>query len=355
MLEGDLRMGMPNKQEIMQKARELYARDCYKRGCPDLANVNPEDYELAQNGFTAVARSELMRDTSKAENSHWSGYNENLENSDDLKFNLEEAMKSGVLVSGTTGTGKSDVGMYLTDQLMNEGIIVVVFDSSQDWQKRSSIARYQTLAIPHIDTVPERSVIFDISRLSVEQRQKLIENFSQTLYQRQAMNPSRRQYFLIFEEGSSYFREGFMRGKRFSNTAMLMSEGRNYGVRFMVITQFFASIDKMSMRYMRQRYFGYTDELNDVSYVKAFLGDQASKLRDLSAGQFIYYNAGRTTKISIEPYTSTTPKISIQQPDTPAILKPNAQPRARTYDPTIAIARLILMAIFCALMAKVFI
>jgi len=352
MLEGDLRMGMPNKQEIMQKARELYARDCYKRGCPDLANVNPEDYELAQNGFTAVARSELMRDTSKAENSHWSGYNENLENSDDLKFNLEEAMKSGVLVSGTTGTGKSDVGMYLTDQLMKEGIIVVVFDSSQDWIHRSGVAQYQTLTIPRIDKIPERSAIFDISRLSVQGRQNLIESFSETLYRCQSMNPSRKQYFLVFEEGSSYFREGFMRGKRFSNTAMLMSEGRNYGVRFMVITQFFASLDKMSMRYMRQRYFGYTDELNDVSYVKAFLGDQASKLKDLSAGQFIYYNAGKTTKISIEPYESMIQKQQIAIPQC-APIEPITRPR--TPDPTITIARLAILGLIVLWMLKVYI
>jgi len=84
------------------------------------------------------------------------------------------------------------------------------------------------------------------------------------------MNPSRKQFFLMFEEGSSYFREGFMRSKRFGNTSMLMSEGRNYGVRFMVITQFFASIDKIAIRYMRQRYFGSTNEPRDVEYITKF-------------------------------------------------------------------------------------
>jgi len=301
----------PNRKAIIEKATELYYRDMAKSG---IENFNsPELSELSESGYLSSAKSSLMHNL-ETKNGEWIHNGSELENSDDLKFDLEEAMKSGVIVSGTTGTGKSDVGMYLADQLMKEGIIVVCFDSSQDWQKRSSIARYQTLTIPHIDKVPENSLIFDISRLSVEQRQNLIENFSQKLYQEQAMNPSRKQYFLVFEEGSSYFREGFMRGKRFSNTAMLMSEGRNYGVRFMVITQFFASIDKMSMRYMRQRYFGYTDELNDVSYVKAFLGDQALKLKELSAGQFIYYNAGRTTKISIEPYTSTIQKQEIAIP-----------------------------------------
>jgi DNA helicase HerA-like ATPase len=139
------------------------------------------------------------------------------------------------------------------------------------------------------------------------------------------MDSSRRQYFLVFEEGSSYFKEGFMRSKRFSNTAMLMSEGRNYGVRFMVITQFFASIDKTAMRYMKQRYFGYTDEKNDVTYIKAFLGEQASKLKDLHAGEFKYYNSGKTIKISIEPYECENTKTEILQPrilPEPKVTKP---------------------------------
>jgi len=345
---------IPTKEQILVKALEMWRNDQYRQGCEALADLTPEPNELNESGYISASKSQLMRNMVKNDSEEWKGYNESVENSDDLKFDLEEAMKSGVIVSGTTGTGKSDVGMYLTDRLMNEGIIVVVFDSSQDWQKRSSIARYQTLTIPHIDKIPERSVIFDISRLSVQGRQNLIESFSETLYRCQSMNPSRKQYFLVFEEGSSYFREGFMRGKRFSNTAMLMSEGRNYGVRFMVITQFFASIDKMSMRYMRQRYFGYTDELNDVSYVKAFLGDQALKLRDLNAGEFIYYNAGKTTKISIEPYTSTTPKISIQQPSTPAILKPNSQPRAHSENTVLILGRLAIIGFFVFLMLKVF-
>jgi hypothetical protein len=332
---------IPKREQVLAHARELFFQQAYRNG---MQNVNtPENSELLEGGFYGQSLSELMRDKSKAENTEWENYNEN---SDDLKFDLEEAMKSGVLISGTTGTGKSDVAMYLTDRLMHEDIIVIVFDSSQDWQNRSSIPHYQTLTIPRIDKIPERSAIFDISRLSVQGRQNLIESFSETLYRCQSMNPSRKQYFLVFEEGSSYFREGFMRGKRFSNTAMLMSEGRNYGVRFMVITQFFASIDKMSMRYMRQRYFGYTDELNDVSYIKAFLGDQALKLRDLNAGEFVYYNAGRTTKISIEPYTSTIQKQEIAIPQCVPIepIKPKQETNI------VAFLRLGMIVLFMALL-----
>jgi len=306
----------PNRKAIIEKATELYYRDMAKSG---IENFNsPELSELSESGYLSSAKSSLMHNL-ETKNGEWIHNGSELENSDDLKFDLNEAMKSGVIVSGTTGTGKSDVGMYLTDELMKEGIIVVCFDSSQDWQKRSSIPQYQTLTIPHIDTVPENSVIFDISRLSVQGRQNLIESFSETLYRCQSMNPSRKQYFLVFEEGSSYFREGFMRGKRFSNTAMLMSEGRNYGVRFMVITQFFASIDKMSMRYMRQRYFGSTNEPRDVEYITRFFSREQKQeiektLRSLDAGAFLYMNGSETKRINISPYESVIHKEEIAIP-----------------------------------------
>jgi hypothetical protein len=343
MMEGDVRM-IPKREQVLARARELFYKQSYRSG---MQNVNsPEDSELMEDGFYQQAVSELMRNNPKAETVEWENYNENF---GDLRFDLEEAMRSGVLISGTTGTGKSDVGMYLTDELAKHGITIIVFDSSQDWQKRSNVPLYETLTSPHIDTVPESSIVFDISRLAVQERQRLIESFSETLYRHQSMNTSRRQYFLVFEEGSSYFKEGFMRGKRFSNTAMLMSEGRNYGVRFMVITQFFASIDKTAMRYMKQRYFGYTDEKNDVAYVKAFLGEQASKLKDLHAGEFMYYNAGKTTKISIEPYECENTKTQIVIPQsTPA----QVEPRAHTHTSALIWAKLAILGLIVLWMIK---
>jgi len=345
---------IPTKEQILVKALEMWRNDQYRQGCEALADLTPEFSELSESGYISASKSELMRDTFKNTSEEWKSYNENVESSDDLKFDLEEAMKSGVLISGTTGTGKTDLAMYLTDRLMKQGITTLIFDSSQDWQARSSVPLYQTLTIPHIDTVPENSVIFDISRLSVQGRQNLIEHFSETLYRHQAMNPSRKQYFLVFEEGSSYFREGFMRGKRFSNTSMLMSEGRNYGVRFMVITQFFASIDKMAMRYMKQRYFGSTNEPRDVEYITRFFSREQKQeigktLRSLDAGSFLYMNGSSTERIHIQPYQDTVQKQDITIPKLETW--PNKEFHSRKSDTTLAIARLILMAIFCAIIA----
>jgi L-lactate utilization protein LutC len=135
---------------------------------------------------------------------------------------------------------------------------------------------------------------------------------------------------------------------------MLMSEGRNYGVRFMAITQFFASIDKMSMRYMRQRYFGSTNEPRDVEYVEQFFPKSkrqivAESLRSLKAGEFIYMNAEGFQKINIEPYESQNTKTEIVIPQsTPA----QVEPRAHTENTGILLAKLAIVGLIVLWMLK---
>ena len=192
-----------------------------------------------------------------------------------IPFDKEEAMRSGVYCSGTTGTGKSDVLMYVAEELMKQDIIVIVFDPSQDWQNRSSIPHYRSKEygyILHPEAIPKQSTIFDFSKISINQEQLIVEEFCKLimLYQAETPEKQRKQYFLIFEEAHTYFPEGCMRAKRYQNTVRMMTQGRNYGVRFGCITQFASLIDKNAMRYMKQRYIGYTDEPNDVEYVKRF-------------------------------------------------------------------------------------
>ena len=302
---------IPKKEAIYEKALEMWRNDQYKQGCGQLADLTPEYAELVENGYISSAKSELMTSTER-KNEQWL----NVDFPESFKVDILEAMTSGIFISGTTGTGKSDLGMYIANQLMLNNIIVIVFDSSQDWKTRSSISQYQTLKNAYISAIPEQNMIYDISLLSVLDRQRLIENFSEQLYRHQASEQNRRQFFIIFEESSNYFKEGFMRSKRLANASMLLSEGRNYGVRFGLITQFSALIDKTAMRYMRQRYFGYTSEPRDVEYITMFFPKNkrqeiAETLRNLKAGQFIYTRTNGVSKIEIEPYSNNVAKTQI--------------------------------------------
>lgn len=304
-------MTTPRKAEIIQKAKEMWFDDQIRQGFQP--TTSPELSELRESGYVSMAKSTLMQDQ----------YRHEIENRDyvaeidGFEFNLNEALKSGIYICGTTGTGKTDLAMYTAQELMKHDVLVIVFDGSQDWQNRSSIPRFQTLTNSFINEIPQTSLIYDISKLSIRKRQKLIETFSQQIYQYQAETPKqdRKQYFLIFEESENYFPQGCMRARRFENTSMLMSEGRNYKVRFCCITQFSAMIDKQAMRYMKQRYFGYTDEFNDVQYLKAFLGNESQELKKLDAGTFLYYHAGTVKKIDIEPFNANIRKTEIKIPE----------------------------------------
>ncbi|MCW4003644.1 MAG: hypothetical protein NWE95_07015 [Candidatus Bathyarchaeota archaeon] len=308
---------MPTRTEIVARAKELYHMREAKAGNPAF-DIEPELCELKEEGYLSAARSELMHSPAKDYEDQWKQYAET-ENFVDFSFDYEDALKSGIYCSGTTGTGKSDIAMYVAQELIKNGVIVIVFDSTQDWQMRSSIAQVQTLKVSYVESIPQVSTVFDISMLSVLQRQQLIERFCGDIYRYQAAKkPSERaQYFLVFEEAHNYFKEGFMRAKRFSDSAMLLSEGRNYNVRFMCITQFAGLIDKTVMRYMRQRYFGFTDEPNDAEYISRFFAkeDRVSvkeTLRNLNSGEFVYVHGAETQKVAIEPYESYVSKTYIK-------------------------------------------
>jgi hypothetical protein len=311
----------PTKQEIIEHATEMFKTDRCKSGDPSW-NLTPEISELAEAGYLQSAKSELMYSPETKYEPYL-----NCDNFEDFSLDVNEALKSGVYASGTTGSGKSDIAMYVVDAIKKQypDAIFVVFDPSQDWQ-RSSIQRVQTLKSAFIDSIPQQSIIYDISTLSIRESQKLIEDFSNKLMQQQADQHGKQRYFIIFEEAHSYFPEGCLRSRNYENAVRLMTQGRNFKVRFMCITQFAALLDKQAMRYMRQRYFGFTDEPNDVDYISRIIGNEAQKLSSLEAGQFLYWH-GKLCKIHIEPYTCNIAKKQIAAPQPQPLPKVTVQPK----------------------------
>lgn len=265
-----------------------------------------------------------------------------------VPFDVKEGLKSGFYISATTGHGKSDLAMYFAKQLMKAGVIVIVFDSTQDWQKRSSIPYYTTIRRnePIDFRLNSHSIIYDIHELFPKERQKLVEVFCALIYKHQSSKgnqcpfdvpkeqaceddacfncefilaedediyckwePELKQYFIIFEEAQTYLWQNSLRSKKAQNTAMCLTEGRNYKIRFGCIVQFASMVDKNAMRYMKQRYFGWTNEPNDVDYIKRFFPQKHSNevesvLQQLDAGTFLYESPNRHEEIHIEPFVT---------------------------------------------------
>jgi DNA helicase HerA-like ATPase len=139
------------------------------------------------------------------------------------------------------------------------------------------------------------------------QFQEIADQFCWLLYQYQAKRSlaERKSLFIIFEEAQISFPQGVLTAKRLQNVVRVLTVGRNFKIRVGVITQFAAMLDKSGMRYMRERYFGWTIEPNDVSYLAKFIGDDnAESLRMLKSGEFLHsLPSGDIEKIAISPYS----------------------------------------------------
>ena len=245
----------------------------------------------------------------------------------EFQFDTEEALKTGFYTSGTPGCGKSDVAMYCIDALRKaeaiplsnsnrvisgEDIHCIIFDPSQDWMERYPASHVTTFNIgsvrSYIEGIHLNGVeIIDCSNLTILQIQELAELFCRLLYKAQSEIPKdkRKFYFIVFEEAQTEFPQGSMRAKKFQNVYRILAQGRNYNIRVGMITQFAATLDKDAMKYARQRYFGWTSELNDVKYVSHFIGEEEAKaLKHFKSGEFIYSFPSENIlqKIHIDPY-----------------------------------------------------
>jgi hypothetical protein len=93
--------------------------------------------------------------------------------------------------------------------------------------------------------------------------------------------------------------------KRLQNVVRLLTIGRNYKIRMGVVTQFASMVDKNAMRFMTQKWFGWTDEYNDVKRIATMVGDEAAEeLKFYEPGNFLYYYPRQQIqeKITITPH-----------------------------------------------------
>jgi len=339
---------IPKKSEVLERARALYAEDCYRNGCPELASINPEPSELAESGFVTVAKSELMTNT-ETKNEQWL----NVDYPEDFNVDVKQLFESNALILGSRHTGKSDLSMMIADKCMEKGSIVVCFDPSQDWQNRSSIPSFQTLAIPYIDNIPTESVVYDISLLSPFESQKAVDSFCGKLFRQQAEIPDRKNYLVVFEESHTYFPQSCMMAKAYQNTVKLLSVGRNLGISCLLISQFASMLDKFAIKHsVSQTYLGFTKEFNDLKYLRSLLGSDVKELPKLKDGQFVYLTRNGLSKIAIEPFENNTVKTRIDLPE-PKSIEPIKC--AHSENTTIALMRFGMLVFFGILFVKVLI
>jgi len=226
-----------------------------------------------------------------------------------VPFDVKLAVDSGFYVSGTSQSGKTNLAKHLVQQLLNNGMACYVMDASKAWTHDSPIDNVLLVSEREKRYVWNKSVVFDISALSSRHKVLFVNTFCHDLYAMHVDGYARKE-FIIFEEAQLYIPAGSMRlavrrSSPCESVLDVVTVGANYGLRFGLITQFPALVDKPPVKITQQRYFGWTWERNDVGYIKAFIGKEwAEKLKSLQKGEFIYQCRDATTQIKTGVYKS---------------------------------------------------
>jgi hypothetical protein len=285
---------------------------------------------LQESGFLSVAQSELMySDSTKYEIEKWEKYDrqtekpkvENFEKKQtvsEIPFDLAEAKDTGFFCCGTSQSGKTTLSKHLAKRLIDNGISVYVLDTSRAWTEETPIEN--VITVPHngnsIFVQPAKSAILDLSELGFAERIRFVNEFTKMIYRWcQSFGYKSAPFtFIIFEEAQTYFYNGSFRStKKYSAPIDLVTVGANYNLRFGLITQFPAMVDKAPVKISQQRYFGWTTEKNDLDYIRKFIGkEHLDDIKNLRKGEFFYQLRNDIIKCKTEPFGKVKSNSKVQ-------------------------------------------
>lgn len=315
-------MTTPNRSMIYAKALELWRNDRLRNGQP--FETTPEDYELREEGYFITAQQILMfgDNQPKAYTDQFSNLEKQSEQQSEqpleqpletpfevkpFTVDTKELMATGVFCTGTRQSGKSNTAKHIVRQLINEGKVVFIIDPTQVWQKDFSELSHLIISEPHGQTEITwdlKSTVFDTSQLTPKSQQRFTELFCAAVFNHATVTPKplRPQIVCVYEEAHTAMENNKLNGNTYQNTKRFLTQGANFGLSFIAITQFPALVDKLPLKSAQQRYFGKTSEPNDLKYLKAYLGKHVTWLPSMPLGQFLYVHSGRLSRIATVKY-----------------------------------------------------
>lgn len=301
-------MATPTKAEIEEKAIAMFFLDQNSRGFK--AEINPTSSELRESGYTHKAKTELMRNEGyealdyiekearslgyelvKSKETH---YSEDL-----ATFPLENILREGCFVTGGRGSGKSNLLKLLVQRLLCEKgeVKVKIFDPSLTWK---------SFPLPRIKVTEDSKInskwncIFDISRLSVlEARDFVSEALKRDLEEAIILTDSGIEHkaLVVIEEAQNILPSHSLRTKKYLNLSRFVTQGRNFGLSFVMSTQRLSSVDVNIVELSGVRYWFKLEGHRNLSKARWWLPKfTVFRLRDLEIGQ-CYVQSGSKIKL----------------------------------------------------------
>jgi hypothetical protein len=207
-------------------------------------------------------------------------------------------LKECAFVNGGRGSGKTNLSMLLTDILLKHGIQIKVIDSSRQWLKHSSVPVYIKVKRPYeykyfafYDLPNVWNCIYDCSRLSTSELREFTTGMMANDF-REAVTLDEQgihaKAVYVLEECQNLVPNGSLRANTFQEVSRFVTQGRNFGLAYIAITQRLASVDTNLVEISGLKYFGKTEGENSVRKAKAWLPKEwVRQLRDFKTGQFL--------------------------------------------------------------------
>ena len=232
-------------------------------------------------------------------------------------------MDTGFFVCGTSQSGKTNLAKWLVKMLIDSGIRVYVFDVSRAWSHDSPIsAVVQIFGTEKHVTIPASNSVIDISGLPTRKKINFVNTMCKFLYDMHVNGIiDSRDFIVVFGEAQTYLPNGSLRlamrrSSPCESVLDVVTVGANYQLRFGLITQFPAMVDKTPVKIAQQRFLGWTWEKNDVDYLKAFVGKEwSAKLRDLQRGEFVYQLRNRIVPLKTERFGQSNDWYTYRLPE----------------------------------------
>jgi len=250
---------------------------------------------------------------------------------------VETILDEGCFISGGRKSGKTNLGILLVDQLLRNDVQVKVIDSSRQWLKRSSVPYYIKVPLSRIssyglfaiwDSPNVWDCIYDCSRLTTTQMREFVQGMMQHDFQEAVILDEqgvRVKACYVLEECQNLIPNSALRSYSFQEISRFVTQGRNFGLSYIALTQRLASVDSNLVEISGLKYFGKTEGDNNRRKAKAWLPKEClNKARDLKTGEFLQQYGSKITLEKaplFDSLTKTQPYIEPQKPRKPTLIQ----------------------------------
>ena len=217
---------------------------------------------------------------------------------------LNSILKTGLVIVGAKGTGKSNAGKVLSAEIIRKQplpIQVKIFDSCMNWRWNYESILYQTI---NLETRyfydGEKHILFDLEILDDDDVMKFMEKVIIADYYKQRERKEElgghndKWILYVIEEAQNILGSYSLMRKSGRKLLKMFAEGRNYGLSFILIGQRLADVSTKAIERCNGYLFGRMNGDNDIAKLRRIVGrrstiiDEVKKLKGES-GEFIYY------------------------------------------------------------------